>query len=163
MALVGPVEGRGGASAAKQVDVAVLERHGVGRVAHADDGDEPVFLRDIVWRVINDSDNKVGIAAVHAPEPVVVVSAEGRWKVEMIYATPHKDAGSAAYPKDRLGLVVMVQKEGAGFTVAFVSPDSPAANAGFKVGDKIASTRSALGRFGARSSTLRSAASFHFW
>jgi hypothetical protein len=56
-----------------------------------------------------------------------------------IYATPHKDAGSAAYPKDRLGLVVMVQKEGAGFTVAFVSPDSPAANAGFKVGDKIAS------------------------
>ena len=56
-----------------------------------------------------------------------------------IYATPHKDAGSAAYPKDRLGLVVRAQKEGAGFTVAFVSPGSPAADAGFKVGDKIAS------------------------
>lgn len=56
-----------------------------------------------------------------------------------IYATPHKDAGSVAYPKDRLGLVVMAQKEGVGFTVAFVSPGSPAADAGFKVGDKIAS------------------------
>jgi hypothetical protein len=56
-----------------------------------------------------------------------------------IYATPHKDAGSAAYPKDRLGLVVRAQKEGAGFSVGFVSPGSPAADAGFKVGDKIAS------------------------
>jgi hypothetical protein len=36
----------------------VLERHGVGRVAHADDGDGLVFLRDIVRRVINDSDNQ---------------------------------------------------------------------------------------------------------
>src|ERR1700760_4386022 len=91
MARVGPVEGRGGASTAKQVNVAVLERHGVGRVAHADDGDGLVFLRDMVRRVTNDSDNKVGIAAVHAPEPVIVVSAEGRWKVEMIAAVEEID------------------------------------------------------------------------
>src|ERR1700747_2203082 len=96
MALVGPVEGRGGASAAKQVDVAVLERHGVRRVAHADDGDGLVFLRDIVRRVTNDSDNKVGIAAMHAPEPVVVVSAEGRWKVEMIAAVEEVDGAGLA-------------------------------------------------------------------
>ena len=96
MALVGPVEGRGGASAAKQVDVAVLERHGVGRVAHADDGDGLVFLRDIVRRVINDSDNEVGIAAMHAPEPVVVVCAEGRWKVELIAAVEEVDGAGLA-------------------------------------------------------------------
>src|ERR1700749_2224982 len=96
MAPVGPIEGRGGASAAKQVNVAVLERHGVGRVAHADDGDGLVFLRDIVRRVINDTDNNVGIAAVHAPEPVIVVSAEGRWKVEMIAAVEEVDGAVLA-------------------------------------------------------------------
>jgi hypothetical protein len=100
MALVGPVEGRGGASAAKQVDVAVLERHGVGRVAHADDGDGLVFLRDIVRRVINDSDNKVGIAAMHAPEPVVVVCAEGRWKAELIAAVEEADGAGLAFVAD---------------------------------------------------------------
>src|SRR5215469_8866757 len=91
VALICPIDGRGGAAAAKQVDVSVLEGHGIGRVAHANDGDRLVFLRDIVWRVINDSDYKVGIAAVHAPEPVVVVSAEGRWKVEMIAAVEELD------------------------------------------------------------------------
>src|SRR5580658_2702953 len=102
MALVGPVEGRGGASAAKQVDVAVLERHGVGRVAHADDGDGLVFLRDIVRRVINDGDDKVGIAAVHAPEPVVVMSAESGRKVEMI---------AAVEEVERTGLTVVAGKD----------------------------------------------------
>src|SRR5215472_2443733 len=92
VALVSPIDGRGGAAAAKQVDVGVLEGHGIRRVAHADDGDGLVFLRDIVWRVTNDSDNKVGIAAVHAPEPVVVMSAEGRWKVEMIAAVEEVDS-----------------------------------------------------------------------
>ncbi|WP_058185353.1 PDZ domain-containing protein [Terracidiphilus gabretensis] len=33
----------------------------------------------------------------------------------------------------------MAQKEGPGFTVAFVSQGSPAAEAGFNLGDKIAS------------------------
>ena len=56
----------------------MLEGHGIGRVAHADNGDGLVFLRDIVRRVINDTDNQVGIAAMHAPEPVIVVCAEGR-------------------------------------------------------------------------------------
>ena len=74
-----------------KVDVAVLEGHGIGRVAHANDDDGLVFLRDIVWRVINNSDNNVGIAAVHAPEPVVVVSTEGGWKVEMIAAVEEVD------------------------------------------------------------------------
>jgi hypothetical protein len=53
-----------------------------------------------------------------------------------IYAAPHKDAASAVFFKDRLGLVVARQKE-AGFTVTFVSPGSPAADAGFKIGDNI--------------------------
>jgi hypothetical protein len=76
MALVGPVEGRGGASASNQVDVAVLERHGVGRVAHADDGDGLVFLRDIVRGVINDSDNKVRIAtSATSPLEFLITSA----------------------------------------------------------------------------------------
>jgi len=96
MALVGPVNGRGGTAAGKQVDVAVLEGHGIGRVAHADNGDGLIFLRDIVRRVTNDSDNKVGIAAMHAPEPVVVVSAEGRWKVEMIAAAEEVDSAGLA-------------------------------------------------------------------
>src|SRR5215475_99941 len=86
-----PIDGRGWSAAAKQVDVALLEGHGIGRVAHANDSDRLVFLRDIVWRVINYSDNEVGIAAVHAPEPVVVVSAEDRWKVEMIAAAEEVD------------------------------------------------------------------------
>jgi membrane-associated protease RseP (regulator of RpoE activity) len=57
---------------------------------------------------------------------------------DRIFATPHKDAATVAFFKDRLGLVVARQKE-AGFEVTFVSPGSPAANAGFKLGDKIAS------------------------
>jgi hypothetical protein len=92
--LLYPIDGRGGAAAAKQVDVAMLEGHGIGRVAHANDGDGLVFLRDIVWRVINDYNNKVGIAPVHAPEPVVVVPAEGRWGVEMIAAVEEVDSAS---------------------------------------------------------------------
>jgi hypothetical protein len=96
VALVGPVDGRGGTAAAKQVDVAVLEGHGIGRVAHADNGNGLIFLGDIVRRVINDTDNNVGIAAVHAPEPVIVVSAEGRWKVEMIAAVKEVDGAGLA-------------------------------------------------------------------
>src|SRR5215469_11804408 len=84
VALVCPIDGCGGAAAAKQVDVAVLEGHGIGRVANADDGDGLVFLRDLFGRIINDRDGNFGIAAMHAPEPVVVVSADGRCEVEVI-------------------------------------------------------------------------------
>ncbi len=57
---------------------------------------DSVFLRDIVRRVINDTDNNVRIAAVHAQEPVIVVSAEGRWKVEMIAAVKEVDGAGLA-------------------------------------------------------------------
>jgi hypothetical protein len=60
------------------------------------------------------------------------------YRHDRIYATPHKDAASAVFFKDRLGLVVARQKD-AGFAVTFVSPRSPAADAGFKIGDKISS------------------------
>jgi hypothetical protein len=57
---------------------------------------------------------------------------------DRIYATPHKDAASAVFFKDRLGLVI-ARQNGTDFVVTFVSPGSPAADAGFKIGDKISS------------------------
>lgn len=55
---------------------------------------------------------------------------------DRLYATPAADAASVPFRKDRLGLALSQQREG--FTVDFVSPGSPAEQAGFKTGDKIA-------------------------
>lgn len=52
-----------------------------------------------------------------------------------LYLVPYGNAALAPFPKDRLGL--FLTKEGDGFLVQFVAPDSPAVAAGFKVGDKI--------------------------
>ena len=57
---------------------------------------------------------------------------------DRIYATPHKDAASAVFFKDRMGLVI-ARQDSTDFLVAFVSPGSPAADAGFKIGDRISS------------------------
>jgi hypothetical protein len=53
-----------------------------------------------------------------------------------LYAIPNAAAGSTPIPKDRIGL--MLRLKGSSFDVAFVSPNSPAAAAGFKKGDAIA-------------------------
>jgi S1-C subfamily serine protease len=52
-----------------------------------------------------------------------------------LYAIPYADVRKAPFAKDRLGL--SLNKEDAGFTVAFVAPNSPAQAAGFKVGDDV--------------------------
>ena len=54
-----------------------------------------------------------------------------------IYATPHKDTGSAAFFKDRLGMAIRRADNTSVGTVAFVASGSPAAAAGFEVGDNI--------------------------
>jgi PDZ domain len=54
-----------------------------------------------------------------------------------IYATPHKDTGSATFFKDRLGMAIRRADNASVGTVAFVASGSPAAAAGFKVGDNI--------------------------
>ncbi len=56
---------------------------------------------------------------------------------DRLYATPYADATSMPFAKDRLGLSFV--KNGTGLVVKFVSPDSPAQAAGFKIGDKIVS------------------------
>jgi PDZ domain len=53
-----------------------------------------------------------------------------------IYAIPDVRAAQAPITKDRIGLVLA--KKDSDFGVAFVAPNSPAAAAGFKKGDKIA-------------------------
>jgi hypothetical protein len=53
-----------------------------------------------------------------------------------IYAIPDVRAAKAPITKDRIGLVLA--KKDSDFGVAFVAPNSPAAAAGFKKGDKIA-------------------------
>jgi PDZ domain-containing protein/aspartyl protease len=53
-----------------------------------------------------------------------------------LYALPYADVIRSPFPKDRLGLVLNGDEDT--FTVGFVAPNSPAAAAGFKVGDKIA-------------------------
>jgi PDZ domain-containing protein len=54
-----------------------------------------------------------------------------------LYAIPNAEATKTPIPKDRIGLV-LDKKDTSGFSVAFVSPHSPAEAAGFKKGDKIA-------------------------
>jgi hypothetical protein len=54
-----------------------------------------------------------------------------------IYATPHKNTGSATFFKDRLGMAIRRAENASVGTVAFVASGSPAATAGFKVGDNI--------------------------
>lgn len=54
-----------------------------------------------------------------------------------LFATPHKDAVSAGFFKDRLGVVIRLDDTNSVGNVVFVSTGSPAEAAGFKVGDKI--------------------------
>lgn len=54
---------------------------------------------------------------------------------DRLYAEPYADATNAPFAKDRLGLSLV--KQGAGFSVEFVSPDSPAQTVGFKAGEGI--------------------------
>jgi hypothetical protein len=54
-----------------------------------------------------------------------------------LYAIPDAAASKTPIEKDRIGLV-LDKKDSNGFSVAFVSPNSPAQAAGFKKGDKIA-------------------------
>jgi hypothetical protein len=54
-----------------------------------------------------------------------------------LYAIPNAEAAKTPIAKDRIGLV-LDKKVAVGFSVAFVSPNSPADAAGFKKGDKIA-------------------------
>jgi C-terminal processing protease CtpA/Prc len=56
-----------------------------------------------------------------------------------MYATPHNDAATASFFKDRLGMIVGRKQYHSAFAVVFVSPGSPAESAGFKVGEKISS------------------------
>jgi hypothetical protein len=53
-----------------------------------------------------------------------------------LYAIPNSGTAMTAIEKDRIGLV-LDKKVTNGFSVAFVSPNSPAEAAGFKKGDKI--------------------------
>ena len=55
---------------------------------------------------------------------------------DRLYAAPQPEAASTAFAKDRLGLSWV--KRDAALAVDFVSPGSPAQEAGFKAGDKIA-------------------------
>jgi membrane-associated protease RseP (regulator of RpoE activity) len=55
-----------------------------------------------------------------------------------MFATPHQDAASVGYLKDRLGMAIRMDDTNSVGNVAFVSTGSPAEAAGFKVGDKIA-------------------------
>jgi hypothetical protein len=56
---------------------------------------------------------------------------------DRLYAIPSATAIKAPIEKDRIGLV-LDKKDTSGFSVAFVSPNSPAEAAGFAKGDKIA-------------------------
>jgi hypothetical protein len=55
-----------------------------------------------------------------------------------IYALPNLAANATPIPKDRLGIVLAKTATDGDFTVAFVSPKSPAEAAGFTKGEKIA-------------------------
>jgi predicted metalloprotease with PDZ domain len=55
---------------------------------------------------------------------------------DRLYAVPNAKAESVPFIKDRLGLYL--SKQGTTFVVDFVSPESPAQAAGFKVGERIA-------------------------
>jgi len=55
-----------------------------------------------------------------------------------LYAVPNIGAAASAIPKDRMGMVLAKTATEGNFTVAFVSPKSPAEAAGFAKGDKIA-------------------------
>jgi len=52
-----------------------------------------------------------------------------------LYVVPNADATTRPFDKDRLGL--SLERDGAAFKVMFVSPDSPAAAAGFKTGERV--------------------------
>jgi hypothetical protein len=54
---------------------------------------------------------------------------------DRLWAAPYADAATAPFAKDRLGLAL--RRDGEAQSVEFVSPDSPAAAAGFKTGDAV--------------------------
>ena len=59
------------------------------------------------------------------------------WAHDGLYVIPNADAASAPFFKDRLGLWWAKADQGSDAAITYVAPNSPAAAAGFKVGERI--------------------------
>ncbi len=80
----------------------VLVGHGEGVIHGADEGDGGEVLLELSGGVVGDGDDDVGSAAVGAPEPVVVVSADDGGEVEVL---------AGAEEVDGCGFAVVVGEE----------------------------------------------------